>query len=544
MSARSPLRLDARFVVVGAGFAGSLTALALRHLGHTVALVERGRHPRFAIGESSTPLANLLLEELCDRYALDRVRPLCKMGTWGQAYPGIMRGLKRGFSFAHHAPRKLFEDDEEHARSLLVAASPHDEIADTHWYRPDVDAFLADEAARAGAVYLDETAIDSFEETGADVRLEGCRHGEPVAIRGDFLIDASGPRGFLHRALALAEQPMRWLPATQTLYAHFTGVRLWEDVSGAAGQPPYPVDAAALHHVFPGGWIWVLRFDHGITSAGAALTDPLAESLRLADGAAAWRRLLDELPSVARQFDGAQAVTPFYHAPRLAFRSAQIAGRRWAMLPSAAGVIDPLLSTGFPLTLLGVHRLVECLAQQTDDAGLAAALDVYARQTARELDATERLVAALYATMADFALFKRLALLYFAAASYGEAARRLGHPERARGFLLCDDPAFAGEMAACADAALERPEGAARERLIERIDRAIAPYDVAGLGDRARRDWYPVRADDLLEGAARLGATPAEVRTLLVRSGFYSGHAGATYGAEAPALQGSAGPGL
>jgi FADH2 O2-dependent halogenase len=522
VSARGPLRLDARFVVVGAGFAGSLTALALRHLGHTVVLVERGRHPRFAIGESSTPLANLLLEALCDRYALDRVRPLCKMGTWRRAYPGIMRGLKRGFSFAHHAPGQLFDDDEEHARSLLVAASPHDEIADTHWYRPDVDAFLADEAARAGAVYLDETALDRFEETGTGVRLEGSRYGEAVAIRGDFLIDASGPRGFLHRALGLPEQPMRWLPPTQTLYAHFTGVGLWEDVNGAAGQPPYPVDAAALHHVFPGGWIWVLRFDHGITSAGAALTHPLAESLRLADGAAAWARLLGELPSVARQFDGSQAVTPFHYAPRLAFRSARIAGRRWATLPSAAGVVDPLLSTGFPLTLLGVHRLVECLAQHTDDAGLGEALDVYARQTARELDATERLVAALYATMADFALFKRLALLYFAAASYSEAVRRLGHAERARGFLLCDDPAFAGAMGACADAALERPEGAARERLIERIDRAIAPYDVAGLGDRARRDWYPVRADDLLEGAARLGATPAEVRTLLVRSGFYA----------------------
>jgi FADH2 O2-dependent halogenase len=553
-TAVSALRLDARFVVVGAGFAGSLTALALRHLGHTVVLVERGRHPRFAIGESSTPLANLLLEELCDRYALDRVRPLCKMGTWRRAHPGIMRGLKRGFSFAHHTPGRVFADDEEHGRSLLVAASPHDEIADTHWYRPDVDAFLAGEAARAGAVYLDETAIDRFEETGDEVRLEGSRHGEAVAIRGDFLVDASGPRGFLHRVLGLPERPLRWLPATQTLYAHFTGVGLWEHVGGGtgAGQPPYPVDAAALHHVFPGGWIWVLRFDHGITSAGAALTDPPAEWLGLSDGAAAWTRLLAELPSVARQFEGAQAVTPFHYAPRLAFRSARIAGRRWAMLPSAAGVIDPLLSTGFPLTLLGVHRLVECLTTHPDDAGREAALDDYARQTARELDATERLVAALYAAMADFPLFKRLALLYFAAAGYSEAARRLGHAARARGFLLCDDPAFAGEMNACADAALDRPESATRERLFARIDRTIAPYDVAGLGDRARRDWYPVRADDLLDGAARLGATPAEVRTLLVRSGFYArGHARASNagaanagtaspadaGAEAPALQ-------
>jgi FADH2 O2-dependent halogenase len=54
-------RIDADVAIVGSGFAGSLTALALLRRGQRVALVERGRHPRFAIGESSTPLANLLL---------------------------------------------------------------------------------------------------------------------------------------------------------------------------------------------------------------------------------------------------------------------------------------------------------------------------------------------------------------------------------------------------------------------------------------------------------------------------------------------------
>ena len=43
-------------------------------------LIERGRHPRFAIGESSTPLANLLLEELADRYDLPRDPPVLEVG--------------------------------------------------------------------------------------------------------------------------------------------------------------------------------------------------------------------------------------------------------------------------------------------------------------------------------------------------------------------------------------------------------------------------------------------------------------------------------
>src|SRR5437870_5781735 len=53
--------LGVRVAIVGSGFAGSLLARILAVQGHGVALLERGTHPRFAIGESSTPLANLTL---------------------------------------------------------------------------------------------------------------------------------------------------------------------------------------------------------------------------------------------------------------------------------------------------------------------------------------------------------------------------------------------------------------------------------------------------------------------------------------------------
>jgi FADH2 O2-dependent halogenase len=129
-------------------------------------------------------------------------------------------------------------------------------------------------------------------------------------------------------------------------------------------------------------------------------------------------------------------------------------------------------------------------------------------------------VAALYATMDDPPLFKRLALLYFAAASFSEAARRLGRPELAPGFLLCAHPAFGAELAACAQIARLRPEGSARRALEARIDRAIEPFDIAGLLDRTRRDWYPVLADDPVASAPKLGATSTEIERLLERSGF------------------------
>jgi FADH2 O2-dependent halogenase len=250
------------------------------------------------------------------------------------------------------------------------------------------------------------------------------------------------------------------------------------------------------------------------------LTAALAAEIGAAGGAAAWQRLLRLLPSVARQFAPADAVLPFVHAPRIAFRSARAAGPGWALLPSAAGVIDPLLSTGFPLTLLGLARLLDVLERTGPGPDRDRALAEYERVTLAELDATERLVGALYRTMDDPALFKRLSLLYFAAASFSETVRRLGRPALAPGFLLSAHPRFGPELAACADAAAARPSGAARRALESRIDRAIEPFDAAGLLDRRRRDWYPVLAADLLASAGKLGATAAEVHRLLARTGF------------------------
>ena len=64
------------FLVVGSGFSGSITAMALTKIGYTVCLIEKSRHPRFAIGESSTPIADMILRDLADDYDLPFLKKL------------------------------------------------------------------------------------------------------------------------------------------------------------------------------------------------------------------------------------------------------------------------------------------------------------------------------------------------------------------------------------------------------------------------------------------------------------------------------------
>jgi tetracycline 7-halogenase / FADH2 O2-dependent halogenase len=504
---------DCDLAVVGSGFGGSLLAMIARRLGYRVMLLERGRHPRFAIGESASPLAGILLEQLADRYDLPRVRPLSAFGTWQRSYPDVVCGLKRGFTYFRHERDQPYRAAGDRSNQLLVAASPSDELSDTHWLRSDVDHFLVRETAALGVEYLDELQLDGIQPGDSASRLTGRRRGGSLSLRARFVVDASGPGGFLNRALGMPNVGFRDYPATQALFSHFTDVARCEEMPeyGAPlrGAPyeltgaPYAMDDAALHHVFDGGWMWVLRFGNGVTSAGVAVTDELAAELRLAEGEAAWHRLLARHPSIASQFADAKPTREFTWMPRLPWRARYAAGHGWAMLPSAAGFVDPLFSTGIPLTLLGIERLARILEEGVPQAGAGSTpLLSYEDVTLAETDHTARFIAGCYAAFPRFEQFAAYSMFYFAAASHSEMARRLGVHSSDSRFLRIDRSSFADALVN-----LSPQFRGYDETYADEVAAAIEPLNVAGLCDPARRNWYPVDLGDTLRGAAKLGVT-------------------------------------
>lgn len=527
------MNADFDIVIVGSGFGGSLLAMVARRLGKTVLLVERGRHPRFAIGESTSPLANLLLEQIALRYDLPRLLPLTTFGSWQRTYPQIGCGLKRGFTYFHHEAGRPYRAAPDRSNQLLVAASPDNEIADTHWLRADVDDFLVREAVALGVEYLDETFLSGVEWTGSGGKdntaaLWGERRGgsQTVRVRARLVIDATGPRGFLSKALTLPESSFSRYPSTQTLFSHFTGVRRCEDMSAFRPDemPPYPIDDAALHHVFDGGWMWVLRFGCGLTSAGIALTERLSEELRLFEGEAAWARFLSRFPSIREQFAEARISRPFVYSPRLAYRCSRAAGSGWALLPSAAAFIDPFFSAGIPLTLLGVKRLGRLLEETGNGMDMQARLGEYGAVTLAEADWTAHLIGACYNAFPRFPLFSALAMFYFAAASFSEIAHRVARPEMTSRYLAEDHPEFAAGLRHCTEllregvavdkTALSSP-AEEEDSFRRRVAQAINPLNIAGLCDDSKRNWYGVNLEDVIRGAEKLGLTAPQMRQII-----------------------------
>lgn len=474
-------------------------------LGLRVLLVERGRHPRFAIGESASPLAGAVIEDLADRYDLPRVRPFASYGEWRRHYPEVVCGLKRGFTYYKHAEGQAYVPWPDRSNQLLVAASPCDEISDTHWLRADVDHVLVREAIALGVEYLDETTLDSLDwQPNGDAIVAGTRDARPLRFRSRNIVDASGPRGFLARALKLDAPGFPDYPATQALYSHFVGVARCQDMDEYADleEPPYPVDAAALHHVFDGGWMWVLRFENGVTSAGVAVTDAFAAELRLSDGEAAWHRLLARYPTIAAQFADANPIREFTWMPRVAYRTTVASGPGWALLPSAAAFVDPLFSTGIPLTLLGIERIAQLL-----EGSRRLDADADSVTTLAEADHTARLVAGCYAAFPRFSDFVAYSMFYFAAASFSEMSRRL--EQKGRGFLCGQDGSFAADLARLSP---RRDRGA---NLLREVAAAVERFNVAGLCDSSKRNWYAVDLQDTVRGAHKLGVAPREVEELI-----------------------------
>lgn len=486
-----------KIAIVGSGFAGSILARILAIQGHQVTLVDRSRHPRFALGESSTPLAAICLERLAARYGLDDLHALAAWGRWMERLPHLRRGLKRGFTFYGHEPGRPFDGGNR----MLVAASPSDAIADTHWLRADVDHHLVLKAAEAGAEVLDETDLTSLEQLPGGWRLHGTRRDRNVRFDTDLLLDASGPGGFLARHLPIPALDVP-APRTSLVFSHFEG---WAPFPKTSPDGPYPDEQAAIHHLLEEGWMYVLPFDDGLVSAGFVVTQEVPDPPD-----AAWNRILNRYPTLRDQFGGARPVRPIGKIPRLQHHLSQAAGEGWALLPHAYCFLSPLFSTGIAWSLLAVERLALTL-----EAG--EGFGRYGRLLEQEAGHVRKLVVGAYESMRDFASFGAYSFLYFAAASFAEASQRLlpppgGVPWAWQGFLGSTDPVTV-ELLDRALAALREKPGTFEDE----VRQAIAPRNLAGLADPARNGLYPVDLDVLVESAHLLGLTQEEIRRELPR---------------------------
>lgn len=404
-------------LIIGSGFSGSLLGWILASRGRRVLLVDAARHPRFAIGESSTPTADFLLAHLADRFRLPALAPLACWGTWKRRYPDLHCGKKRGFSYYRHHPGQPYADDPQHSQSLLVAASMADEWSDTHWLRSSVDSFLADQAVQAGCELLQDTRLERLERQGDGVWCAQLKSasagtdGELRTVHCTWCVDASGPGNALSRFINNPPQESWLRTRSQAIFGHFTNIPGF--IEAAAADDTFCGDDAAQHHVLENGWCWMLRMDHGVTSVG------------LVEPARGWRgspqdhfaRETARYPSLRGLLQHARLIAPaggLGSATRLSRCRRHATGPGWVLLPLTYGFIDPLHSSGIAHAISGVLRIADALLANADETNRLLA--TYASDLRRELEWLDVLTAGCYRAQPSFRCFRAFAMFYFLAA--------------------------------------------------------------------------------------------------------------------------------
>jgi len=330
--------------------------------------------------------------------------------------------------------------------------------------------------------------------------VRGNRLDEALEIETSFLVDATGGSHLIPEMLGNSYSPKRLHTNSWAIYNHFTGVAPWQEVltelDGNLADHPFNCDDAALHHIFDHGWMWVLRFNNGITSAGFVFDGSKKPGDTSQNAEQLWQLTIHQFPSIAKQFEHATPTRPFMRTGRLQRRTKKAAGENWVMLPHSAYFIDPLLSSGNAHTLIGIERITAIFQQHWGKTTFLNELAHYNTKLQVEIDFLDRLISGCYSSFGDFDFFAAFIMYYFAGAIYSEHRRRLGLDCPEDAFLSSHDVKFKTSVLDGFELLQEilvnqRSKKGSLFRFTKKVAEDIEPYNIAGLCRPDRQNMYP-----------------------------------------------------
>jgi FADH2 O2-dependent halogenase len=478
------------FLVVGSGYGGSILSAILSKAGNSVLMIDRDHHPRFAIGESSTPISDATLTHLADKHGIPEFRQLACYGNWRATFPNLRCGIKRGFSYFAHTEGHRFQDTPLHEYSSFVAASANDYYSDTHWMRSDTDAYFARLAEKHGTHYNSHTTVGELNRGNDTWQIELKSADSVRTIKATWIIDATGHGGFSRQRLNAGNLDHQLHTRARTIFGHFDNFdrmsNLALDHPAYVLDPNFDPDDAAQHHIVHNGWIWILRFGGSLASVGLMTTDfttPLDQQ---------WHETCQRYPTFAELLSSATLVDSTHHQLRpmdrmyrtegaLAKINARAFGDGWVALPNAFGFIDPLHSTGIAHNLTGIRRLADIFMSPSSE--ITSAFAVYEQKVNAEVRWIDQLVALCFSGLPNTRLFMDLTTAYFVAVIAQEQAS-LSSNHISDDFLSVSNREMRNSIGEILqDLQQSSPEEKERhyQSFRRRISKAMAPWNSVGL---------------------------------------------------------------
>ncbi|MBJ6763737.1 tryptophan 7-halogenase [Myxococcaceae bacterium JPH2] len=389
-------------IILGSGMSGSQMGAILGRQGFRVLIVEEATHPRFTIGESSIPETSLMNRIIADRYGVPEIQDITSFYSTFKKVSSST-GIKRNFGFVFHKPNE--EHNPTHFTQCVIPELPWG--PESHFYRQDVDAYLMHAAIRYGCTVKQKTTIKDYDLSKTGVAVTTTQ-GERYT--GRYMIDCGGPRAPLALKFGLREEPCRYRTHSRTLYTHMVGVKPFDDIFKPKGQR-WRWHEGTLHHMFHGGWLWVIPFNNhpratnGLVSVGLQL-DPRVHPKTDISAQQEFDEFLARFPTIAAQFKDARPVRDWVKSDRLQYSSKTTVGDRYCLMLHAAGFIDPLFSRGLENTSVAIHALAARLIKALrDDDFSPERFEYIDRLQQKLLEHNDDFVSCCYTAFSDFELW-------------------------------------------------------------------------------------------------------------------------------------------
>ncbi|NDZ79371.1 NAD(P)-binding protein [Streptomyces sp. SID10853] len=350
--------------ILGAGIAGGILAAVLARNGVRVLLLDAGAHPRFAVGESTIPYTSTISQIIAERYRVPEIATLTGFDEMRKVSPAI--GQKRNFGFVYHEEGK--PQDPEQINQEVIPAN-----VEMHLFRQDVDAYFYHVALKYGAEGRLATRVTDIEidpDSGVTLLSDA---GE--RFHAAYLVDGSGFRSPVAQKLGLRDEPTRARHHCRSLFTHMVGVTPFDDATAAQKHTqPVPWHQGTLHHVFKGGWLWVIPFDNHESAVNPLCSVGLSLDERMypkpdSPPEDEFGTFLQRFPEIAEQFRDARLARPWVSTDRLQYSASNTVGDRYCLTAHAAGFIDALYSRGLTNTMTVINSLAGRLiaAARADD---------------------------------------------------------------------------------------------------------------------------------------------------------------------------------
>lgn len=304
---------DYDVVVVGGGPAGSTAATLLAQYGHSVLLLESGKHPRFHIGESMLPFSEPVLQRL----GVD----------WSEG-----NQFKSGAVFIDETTdQRMYFPLSVYRKTYQLERGPFDQV------------LFKNAAVHGVETHEEEKVLDvGCQPEGVEIVSDKAQY------RCRYLVDATGRSALMGKKGKTIERIENL--GKFAVYTHFEKIQPGEEADELFRSGSIYVPVVDI------GWIWIIPISGRRLSVGLVVQK---ERPKDCDVEELLRRYLAASPILQRLLEGAEQYAPIRVEADFSYSNQSRYGLRYACCGDAAGFLDPVFSSGVFLAFTSAARIAD-----------------------------------------------------------------------------------------------------------------------------------------------------------------------------------------